>query len=188
MSASCHIYWQEATQMRKLQISDSEIMGIAVQQEIFRSEESRYDHRLHGILLMTQGLTCYEVADILGQNPRTVERWVQRFENSGFAALREGEREGRPRRLGDLQLEAVNRDLRRNPREFGHDQNLWDGKLLAHHLHKFHGIRLGARQCQRLFRQMGFRLRKPRPLIAHADPGAQAAFKKTPSLGPRRKT
>jgi transposase len=37
------------------------------------------------------------------------------------------------------------------------------------------------RQCQRLFRQMGFRLRKPRPLIAHADPAAQAAYKKTPS-------
>ena len=75
--------------MRKLQISDSEVMGIAVQQEILRSEESRYDHRLHGILLITQGLTCYEVGDILGQDPRTVERWVQRFEKIGFSGLRE---------------------------------------------------------------------------------------------------
>jgi transposase len=43
------------------------------------------------------------------------------------------------------------------------------------------------RQCQRIFRQMGFRLRKPRPLTAHADPAAQAAFKKTPSPRSRRK-
>jgi transposase len=164
--------------MRKLQISDFEIMGIVVQQEILRSEESRYDHRLHGILLITQGLTCHEVGDILGQDPRTVERWVQRFEKTGFSGLREGEREGRPRRLSDSQWEAVNRDLRRNPRKFGHAQNLWDGRLLAHHLDKFHDVQLGARQCQRLSRRMGFRLRKPRPLIAHADPVAQAAFKK----------
>ncbi|MGH8653570.1 MAG: winged helix-turn-helix domain-containing protein [Gammaproteobacteria bacterium] len=43
------------------------------------------------------------------------------------------------------------------------------------------------RQCQRLFRQMGFRLRKPRPVIAKADPAAQAAFKKTAAPGRRFK-
>ncbi|MBW1953883.1 MAG: winged helix-turn-helix domain-containing protein, partial [Deltaproteobacteria bacterium] len=37
----------------------------------------------------------------------------------------------------------------------------------------------GVRQCQRLFRKMGFRLRKPRPLIAHADPEMQRQYKKT---------
>jgi hypothetical protein len=33
---------------------------------------------------------------------------------------------------------------------------------------------LGARRCQHLFRQLGFRLGKPRPLIAHADDCARA--------------
>ena len=40
------------------------------------------------------------------------------------------------------------------------------------------GISLGVRQCQRLFRHLGFRLRKPRPLLAKADPDKQAAYKK----------
>lgn len=173
--------------MRKLEISDQEIMTMAVQQEILRSEESRYDHRLHGILLITQGLSCYEVARVLGQNPRTIERWVRRFEKSGFSGLYEGEREGRPRRLNEDQWEAVNRDLRRSPRDFGYRQNIWDGKLLSHHMEISHNVSLGVRQCQRLFRQMGFRLRKPRPVIAHADPAAQAAFKKTPSPRSRQK-
>jgi len=174
--------------MRKLQISDKEIMRIAVQQEILRSEESRYDHRLHGMLLITHGLNCYDVANILGQDPRTIGRWVQRFENLGFAGLHEGEREGRPGRLSEAQWEAVNQDLRRNPREFGYTQKLWDGKLLAHHLETFHAVGLGVRQCQRLFRQMRFRLRKPWPLIAHADPAAQAAYKRTTSPRSRRKS
>ena len=41
--------------MRKLEVADREIMQIGVQQEVQRSEESRYDHRLHGVLLVAQG-------------------------------------------------------------------------------------------------------------------------------------
>jgi transposase len=56
--------------------------------------------------------------------------------------------------------------------------NLWDGKTLAAWLKRRHGVRLGVRQCQRLFRQFGFRLRKPRPMVAQADPERQKAHKK----------
>jgi len=172
--------------MRKLTISDKEVMRLAVQQEITRSEESRYDHRLHGILLVSQGLSCYQVADWLGQDARTVQRWVQRFETRGFVGLREGQRPGRPSQLSPAQWEEVDRQLRQDPRQLGYGQNLWDGKLLAYHLAQKHGTRLGVRQCQRLFHQLGFRLRKPRPVIAQADPAAQQAFKKTSPTGRRR--
>jgi hypothetical protein len=47
--------------MRPLSISDATSV-LSLQQEIQRSEESRYDHRLHGVLLVAQGLTCPEVA------------------------------------------------------------------------------------------------------------------------------
>jgi len=171
--------------MRQLQISDAAIMTLALQDEINRSEESRYDHRLHGVLLVAQGNSCYQVAEWLGQHPTTIERWVRRFETKGLGALRETERSGRPRRLDERTWQAIERDLRLPPRELGHLQNLWDGKLLSHHLQGSYGLALGVRQCQRLFRAMGFRRRKPRPLIAHADPEAQRAFKKTRRTGRR---
>lgn len=165
--------------MRKLQIAEPNVMRIAIQQEIARSEESRYDHRLHGVLLVCQGMNSYRVAELLGQDPRTVERWVKRFNARGFAGLTEGERPGRPRRLSGAQWSKLEADLRSHPREFGYEQNLWDGKLLSHHLSIQYGVELRVRQCQRMFRQMGFRLRKPRPVIAEGDPAAQAAYKKT---------
>src|SRR5271157_960083 len=118
-----------------------------------------------------------------GEDPRTIQRWVHRFETAGFAGLQEGERPGRPVRLTEAQVEAVGRDLRRSPRLWGYSQNLWDGKLLAHHLAKAYGVDLGPRQCQRLFHRLRFRLRKPRSVIAHADAAAQARYKKTPSPG-----
>ncbi len=171
--------------MRKLVIADGEVMRLAIQQEIARSEESRYDHRLHGVLLVSQGLSCYRVADWLGQHARTVERWVHRFERRGFAGLQEGQRAGRPPRLTPRQVAAVGRALRNPPRTRGYAQTLWDGKLLAHLVAQRYGVTLGVRQCQRLFHQLEFRRRKPRPVIAQADPVAQAAFKKTPAPRPR---
>lgn len=172
--------------MKRLVIEDRDIMQVAIQQEISRSEESRYDHRLHGVLLVSKGFSCCEVADLLGQNATTVQRWIKRFNQRGFAALYEGERTGRPRSLGKTQWASLEMDLRKQPRDFGYGQNLWDGKMLSYHLKLRYGVRLGVRQCQRLFRQMGFRRRKPRPVIAQADPAAQAAYKKTPSARRRR--
>lgn len=164
--------------MRPLRIADPEMMILGLQDEIRRSEESRYDHRLHGVLLVAQGMTCPEVARLLGDGVRSVENWVNGFEELGFAGLTEGERSGRPRRLSEKQIEAVNAVLRVTPREAGLGGNLWDGKTLAEWIKREYGIRLGVRQCQRLFRQLGFRLRKPRPAIARADPAKQEAHKK----------
>lgn len=162
-------------------------MAVAIQQEIARSPESRYDHRLHGVLLVSQGLNCYHVGELLGHHPTTVQRWVHQFNRRGFAGLVEGERPGRPRRLDAHQWDQVAHDLRQSPRQWGYGQNLWDGKTLAYHLTQHYGLHLGTRQCQRLFHQLHFRRRKPRPVIAKADPAAQAAFKKTPQRGPRRR-
>lgn len=165
--------------MHKLQIEDAAVMSEAIRQEIARSEESRYDHRLHGVLLVAQGMNCYGVGRWLGEHSTTVQRWVKLFEAEGFAGLREGSRAGRPSRVAPGVLGRLERELRREPRSFGYAQTLWDGKLLSHHLQKHHGVRLKVRQCQRLFRQLGFRLRKPRPEIAQADPVRQRAVKKT---------
>jgi len=172
--------------MRKLQIRDPEVMKIAIQQEIGRSEESRYDHRLHGVLLVANGQSCHGVAQLFGEDPTTVQRWVRRFEQRGFEGLRDGERSGRRRSLDERRWRQLQRDLRRDPEQFGHPQGLWDGRLLSAHLKKHYGIDLGVRQCQRMFHQMGFRLRKPRPQVAQADPIRVAAVKKTAPTGASR--
>ncbi len=159
--------------MKLLTVADSETIILGLQDEIRRSEESRYDHRLHGLLLVAHGMTCPEVAALLGDAPRTVEYWVRGFDKRGLAALREGDRSGRPGRLSEKHLRGINVALRRIPREMGLGGNVWDGKTLAAWIERQYGIGLGVRQCQRLFRRLGFRLRKPRPAIAQADPERQ---------------
>jgi transposase len=166
--------------MKPLTIADATTIVLGLQDEIRRSEESRYDHRLHGVLLVAQGMSCPEVSRLLGDAPRTVEYWVRRFEDKGLAGLVEGVRSGRPRRLSDKQLEEINAVLRRAPESVGITSGLWDGKALAAFIKKRYGVILGVRQCQYMFKSFGFRLRKPRSLIARADPELQEAYKKTP--------
>ncbi|MFN8915007.1 helix-turn-helix domain-containing protein [Roseateles sp.] len=173
--------------MRKLEIQDAVVMQLAIREEINRSEEARYDHRLHGLLLVSSGRSCNEVGTLFGEAATTVQRWVRRFEESGFAGLREGERTGRPRSLDERSWRRIETDLRKSPEAFGLQANLWDGPVLSEHLQRNYGITLGVRQCQRMFRQMGFRLRKPRPQVAQSDPLAVSAAKKTAATGKARR-
>jgi transposase len=171
--------------MKALTISDNDNMIMALQDEIRRNDTSRYDHRLHGVLLVAQGMTCPQVAELLGDSPRTVVNWVQRFETDGLAGLSEGQRSGRPSRLSAPQLSRVEAALRSSPTVFGLPTQMWDGPTLSAYVGQQLGVKLKMRQCQRLFRQLGFRLRKPRPQVAQADPQLQAAHKKTPRIGPK---
>jgi len=136
--------------MEPLQIPDSAAIILGLQDEIRRSRQSRYDHRLHGVLLVAQGMTCPDVAQRLGDAPRSIEYWVGRFEKEGLAGLWERERSGRPRRLSEKQMEAVDRILRRSPQEAGLSRNLWDGKTLSRWLERNYHLTLGVRQCQRI--------------------------------------
>jgi transposase len=164
--------------MKKLSISDANVMVLALQDEIRRTHEARYDHRLHAILLVAQGISCRDVAMLLGDSVRAVQYWVHRFEEEGLSGLVEDEKPGRPRRLTSEQLNRITVVLRGSPNMVGMSANLWDGKTLAAFILKEWNIVLGVRQCQRLFRQLGFRFRKPRPVIAHADLEEQQRFKK----------
>lgn len=165
--------------MKALQVKDPSLIE-AIQIEIRNTKEARYDHRLHTVLTVAHGLTCPEAAKLMGDGIKTVETWVNRFNDEGFSGLWDGERCGRPRRLQDKQMEELKRVLsEKTPEMVGLAGNLWDGKTLSVYIKRKYKVNLGVRQCQRMFQDLGFRFRKPRPISAEGDKVAQAAFKKS---------
>jgi len=164
--------------MKPLTISDRENMIMALQDQIRRNTHARYNHRLHGVLLVAQGMTCPRVAELLGDSHHTVVNWVRRFEAEGFGSLEDARRPGRPSRLKPEQMARIETALRQSPEQYGLAAHLWDGPALSEFARQELGVTLKVRQCQRLFRQLGFRLRKPRPLVAKADGALQSAHKK----------
>lgn len=119
------------------------------------------------------------MAESFGYSPRSLHHWVNRFNEHGFDGLKDGAKTGRNSRVGDGVKGELSLDLRTTPRAFDYDQNLWDGKLVSHHLKERYGVDLGVRQCQRLLHGLGFRLRQPRAVLAKADPEEEEEFKKT---------
>lgn len=166
--------------MRRINIKNPEEAKTVIKAAIHSTNETRLQHRLHCILLMCDGKTSAEVVALFGDSLRVVQYWGKRYNEAGIEGLRDPTRPGRIPRLLPDDKEILARDLRSSPREFGYTQNLWDGKLLSHHLKQKFNIELKIRQCQNMFHQLGFRRRKPRPVIARADPEAQDAYKKTP--------
>jgi len=169
--------------VKRIAIPDAETFVAAIQDEISRTREGRYFHRLHVVLYVLQGAGAYEAARLYGDSARAIEYWVHRLLSKGLAGLWEGERPGRPARLSAADQERLRSEIRLAPRELGYDQNLWDGLLLSHHLKEKYAVSLGVRQCQRLFHQMGLTLQRPRRQAHEADPLQQEAFKKSSTSG-----
>lgn len=149
--------------MKPSTVADASTIIPGLHDEMRRSKESRYGHRLHGVLLVAQKMKCPEVARLLGDSTRTVEYWVRRFEENGLAGLMEGYRPGRPKLLNDKQIEEICSALQQTPESVGIKGKLWSGKKLSAFIERRYGVRLGVRRCQYMFRQFGFQLRKPHP-------------------------
>lgn len=164
--------------MKRIVIYDAGTATKLIRAEIHRTDEARFLHRLHCILLMCNGKTCAEVAALFDDSLRAVQYWAKSFNEHGLNGLRDAAKPGRKPRLSAAEKKILTKDLRQQPALFGYSQNLWDGKLLGHHIKKKFNVDLKVRQCQNLFHELGFRRRKPRPLIARADPEKQESFKK----------
>lgn len=162
--------------MRALTIPKSKIR--VIQKEIDNSENRRYTNRLHGVLLVAKNMTNPKAASILGKSRTALRNWTRKLLDYGVHRLLDKEKSGRRPRLTNKQLNKIKLILNDSPDKVGLDRNLWDGKTLSEYISKEFHVQLGVRQCQRLFRKLGFRFRKPRPMIAHADESKRNEFKK----------
>jgi len=142
------------------------------------NEDARFVRRLDVIALICNDHPITYVADLFDINPTTVQRWVHRLNESGFEGLNDKAGRGRRSQLSDADRWKLKNEIGSSPAKFGYKQSLWNGKLLSHHLKLRYGIQLKVRQCQYLFKQLGFSLQRPRKMPAGADPNEKEAFKK----------
>ena len=121
-----------------------------IRKEFRRSDEARYIHRLHGVLLVLLGLSTVKAGKLLGDPQRTIAHWVTQFKARGLDGLRDAEKPGRPGILTNVQRAAVKKALLKSPTESGFEGTSWTNAFLASLLNKCYGITLSTRQCSRL--------------------------------------
>jgi transposase len=140
--------------LRKLTLGSAQVLRALIHTAVRTSSEQRFLHRLHCVLLVGEGRSCYEVARWFGEDPRTIERWVHALERRGVEGLHEHHAGGRPAKLTAQQAQRLALDLQNPPPLSGYPKRQWSGKLLTQHLGDRYGIKLSARQCQRMLLRM----------------------------------
>ena len=138
--------------MHKLEITTPAVVQAALRNEGEHSPQLRFVHRLHCLVLVGTGRSCYEVAEVFGDDPRSVERWVREFQQHGIEGLRERPHPGRPATLADAQMRQLALALLSVPRGLGYTVDLWNNKLLRAEILRRFGVTMSLRHCQRLFR------------------------------------
>ena len=163
---------------KTLKILHPEKVKREIEEYLSSNEDARFVRRLDAILLVLNGFPARSVACLFGVNPTTVQRWVHLVNNFGIEGLRDKPGRGRPSRLCKSDQLKLKEEIQKEPSEFGYDQARWDGKLLSYHLRTRYGVELKVRQCQNLFRQLGFSLKRPRKMPVGGDPDKRDKFKK----------
>ena len=138
--------------MHKLDVTTPAAVQAALRHEGEHSPQSRFVHRLHCLLLVGTGRSCYEVAEVFGDDPRSVERWVREFQQHGIDGLREKPHPGRHATLADAQMRQLAVALKSVPRELGYAADAWNSKVLRAEILRRFGVTLSARHCRRLFK------------------------------------
>jgi transposase len=138
--------------MHKLEITTPAAVQAALRHEGERSPQTRFVHRLHCLLLVGTGRSCYEVAEVFGDDPRSVERWVHEFQRHGVEGLREKPHTGRHATFADAQMRQLSLALLGVPRELGYAVDAWNYQLLRTEILRRFGVKMSARHCQRLFK------------------------------------
>lgn len=147
--------------------------------ELQKSADGRFLHRVEMVCLVIGGIAPSVLARSCRETKAAITRWVKIADEQGFEALRFPKREGRPPRLSIERKAELRRVVAEGePEKCG--VRVWDGPSLSDYIARMWGVAVGRRQCQRLLREMGFELLRPRPFPGkgEVDGPARAGFKK----------
>jgi transposase len=129
--------------------------------------------RAHILLLLADGRTWDDIAAALYCSTRTVARWKKRFDQGGLAALH-GRRPGPTGQGGGWAAVVVGWALGLAPRAFGFARSRWCCATLALLLWRQHQVAVSRETVRRWLHSADIVWRRPRPVVARADPDREA--------------
>lgn len=127
--------------------------------------------RLEMIRLSDLGWSVPKIAASLGKHEQTVRKYVRAFLASGWDVLPDRPRPGRPPRLTEAHLLAVERLL---DEAAARGERTWSAPQLARWLAETHGARVRPSYLAQRLRQRRFRWKRTKRTVQHkADPDRQ---------------
>ena len=115
------------------------------------------------MLLIAQGYTVTESAQITGLSQRAVYHLVKRYlADHQIDPLLDFPYAGRPTVAANITPACILAELKHSPLRLGYRTNVWTVELLADRLNKKYGGQISPRTLRRRMREMGLRCKRPR--------------------------
>jgi putative transposase len=122
--------------------------------------------RAQALLWLSDGDNAYEVADRLLAAPRTIYRWVERFEAHGnlplLDRLADEPRSGRPNTVAQQLDPLIEHLLEEGPENHGYAATVWTAPLLRQHLKNLHHLEASQRSVSRALERLELSWKRPR--------------------------
>jgi transposase len=136
-------------------------------------------HRCHALILVHQGYSYREIAQIVLVDEETISRWVRQYQERGLAGLANdpqwgGEHE--QRELSVEQVDALKRLLQEEAMPGTQVGSGWTNKAVRHLLAERFGVRYSKSGMRKLFAHLGWSYQRGRKLYIRRDPVDQARY------------
>jgi transposase len=177
--------------MKALTINNSAVTKESLIEMAQQNPQTWMGIRIAAGLLILEGWTSSQVAELFDVSRWTAVQWIQRLNKQGIEGLEEQTRPGRPVRMTEEMQMKLEQALMKDPKDLGLSRNRWDGVAVVEYLEQEHNVRLKVRQAQRWIRRLGFSLRRPIYRYVQATSEGVESFsqsiKKTSSTPKKRK-
>jgi transposase len=110
-----------------------------------------------------------------GRSRRTVQHWLQRFQQGGVEALADQPRAGRPPRADAAYCQALERAVTTFPPELGLGFDVWTSARLSAYLAETTGVRIAPGWVRVLLGQQEFVCGRPKHTLHHLRDGEEVA-------------
>ena len=143
---------------------------------------ARVFRRIQAVLLIAEGRTVGEAAQITGFSLQSVYNLVHRYlQSHQVESLHERPHTGRPPDASELTAAQIVRELRRSPLRLGYRTNVWTVETLALHLSQRYQFAIAPWTLRRRMKHLGLVCKRPRYFYSEKHP--HRAQKKGPLCG-----
>jgi transposase len=164
--------------MKAIEIKDLGEQGLQELDDLYRTtKHSRMRTRAQMVLLSAeQGMKATQIAQLVRESERTVQRWLKRYQAEGIEGLYNAPKSGNPGKVTQAYQDQLLESVHRRPRALELAFSLWTLERLSDYMAEQTGIRISA-EAVRLHLKAG-EIVLSRPQHKVSSPDAEYQVKK----------
>jgi transposase len=129
--------------------------------------------RIQGLRLVHRGFREADAADTIGVGRRTLQDWIHRYRNRGFAGLIKGPYPGGKSKLTEEQKSDLARIIAAGPEEWGFDTGVWIAPMVIKIVKDRYGVTYSSSRISRILHNLKFSVQYPTKKLSKEDEKAQ---------------